>query len=165
MLEKYEVCCSLFHGFDWSRWVTGSPEERLSLLTSAQEHILAQEDGKDRLVRAVHELSQAFALAVPHKEALGVRDDVMRIAAAAISHNRSRSLGCGRARAAVPRPCRPRPAAAGTGRTPVVPGSREPRGSDESPQHRPRQVRRVWSAPVMRSTGPRLSSAQAHAWA
>lgn len=76
MLEKYEVCCNLFHGFDWSRWVTGSPEERLSLLPSAQEHILAQEDGKDRLMRAVHELSQAFALAVPHEEALAIRDDV-----------------------------------------------------------------------------------------
>ncbi|MGE5593394.1 MAG: type I restriction enzyme endonuclease domain-containing protein, partial [Betaproteobacteria bacterium] len=76
MLEKYEVCCNLFHGFDWSRWVTGSPEERLSLLPSAQEHILAQEDGKDRLMCAVHELSQAFALAVPHEEALAIRDDV-----------------------------------------------------------------------------------------
>jgi len=76
MLEKYEVCCNLFHGFDWSLWVTGSPEERLSLLPSAQEHILAQEDGKDRLMRAVHELSQAFALAVPHEEALAIRDDV-----------------------------------------------------------------------------------------
>ena len=23
MLEKYEVCCGLFHGFDWSKWTTG----------------------------------------------------------------------------------------------------------------------------------------------
>lgn len=76
MLEKYEVCCGLFHGFDWSRWVTGSPAERLSLLPSAQEHILAQENGKDRLLNAVRELSQAFALAVPHEEALRIRDDV-----------------------------------------------------------------------------------------
>lgn len=76
MLEKYEVCCGLFHGFDWSHWVTGSPAERLSLLPSAQEHILAQENGKDRLLNAVRELSQAFALAVPHEEALRIRDDV-----------------------------------------------------------------------------------------
>jgi type I restriction enzyme R subunit len=33
------------------------------------------EDGKDRLLRAVTELSQAFALAVPHEEALRIRDD------------------------------------------------------------------------------------------
>ena len=76
MLEKHEVCCGLFHGFDWSKWVTGTPAERLGLLPAAQEHILAQENGKDRLVRAGRELSQAFALAVPHAEALRIRDDV-----------------------------------------------------------------------------------------
>jgi type I restriction enzyme R subunit len=76
MLEKHEVCRALFHGFDWSRWTTGTPQDRLSLLPAAQEHILAQEDGKNRLLRAVTELSQAFALAVPHDEALRIRDDV-----------------------------------------------------------------------------------------
>src|SRR6266403_2013077 len=76
MLEKYEVCTGLFHGFDWSKWTTGTPQERLGLLPPAQEHILKQESGKDRCVRAVRELSQAFALAVPHAEALRIRDDV-----------------------------------------------------------------------------------------
>jgi type I restriction enzyme R subunit len=76
MLEKHEVCTGLFHGFDWSKWVTGTPQERLGLLPPAQEHILKQESGKDRCVRAVRELSQAFALAVPHAEALHIRDDV-----------------------------------------------------------------------------------------
>jgi type I restriction enzyme R subunit len=76
MLEKYEVCQGLFHGFDWSRWTVGTPQERLSLLAAAQEHILVQEDGKARLLRAVTDLSQAFALAVPHAEALRIRDDV-----------------------------------------------------------------------------------------
>jgi type I restriction enzyme R subunit len=76
MLEKYEVCCDLFYGFDWSRWKTGTPAERLALLPAAQEHILAQENGKDRLLQAVSELSRAFALAVPREEALAIRDDV-----------------------------------------------------------------------------------------
>jgi len=76
MLEKYEVCRGLFHGFDWSKWTTGTPQERLSLLPPAQEHILKQENGKDRCLHAVRELSQAFALAVPHAEALRIRDDV-----------------------------------------------------------------------------------------
>ena len=76
MLEKYEVCLGLFYGFDWSKWVSGTPQERLSLLPAAQEHILAQDDGKNRLLRAVTELSQAFALAVPHEEALKIRDNV-----------------------------------------------------------------------------------------
>ena len=76
MLEKYEVCRGLFHGFDWSLWTTGTPRDRLSLLPSAQEHILSQNDGKARLLSVVTELGQAFALAVPHEEALKIRDDV-----------------------------------------------------------------------------------------
>ena len=76
MQEKYEVCCALFHGFDWTRWTTGTAQERLTLLPAAQEHILAQEDGKERCMNAVRELSQAFALAVPHEETLRIRDDV-----------------------------------------------------------------------------------------
>jgi type I restriction enzyme R subunit len=76
MLEKYEVCRGLFHGFDRGKWLTGTAPERLSVLPGAQEHILRLEDGKNRLLRAVTELSQAFALAVPHEEALRIRDDV-----------------------------------------------------------------------------------------
>jgi len=76
MEEKYEICCGLFHGFDWSKWACGTPQERLGLLPAAQEHILAQQDGKERLLRAVAALSRAFALAVPHKRALAIRDDV-----------------------------------------------------------------------------------------
>ena len=76
MLEKYEVCCALFHGFDWSKWTTGTATERVGLLPAAQEHILAQENGKKRCVSMVRELSQAFALAVPHEETMRIRDDV-----------------------------------------------------------------------------------------
>jgi type I restriction enzyme R subunit len=76
MLEKYEVCCGLLHGFDWSLWVTGSPGERLGLIPPAQDLILGQEDGKDRFLVAVRDLSRAFALAVPHPEAIRIRDDV-----------------------------------------------------------------------------------------
>ncbi len=76
MLEKYDVCCGLLHGFDWTIWTTGTPQERLTLLPAAQEHVLAQEDGKERCLNAVRELSQAFALAVPHEKALRIRDDV-----------------------------------------------------------------------------------------
>ena len=76
MLEKHEVCCALFHGFDWSKWTTGNAQERLGLLPAAQEHVLAQQDGKERCLAAVRELSQAFALAVPHPETTRIRDDV-----------------------------------------------------------------------------------------
>ncbi len=76
MREKYEVCRGLFHGFDYARWIDGTPAQRVSLLPAAQEHILAQENGKERCLGAVRDLSQAFALAVPHEEALGIRDHV-----------------------------------------------------------------------------------------
>ena len=76
MQEKYEVCCDLFHGFDRATWVSGAPGERVGLLPAAQEHVLAQENGKERCLQAVRELSQAFALAVPHEEAIRIRDDV-----------------------------------------------------------------------------------------
>ena len=76
MLEKYEVCCGLFHGFDRSLWTSGTPQQRLGLLPAAQERILAQENGKDRCLTAVRELSQAFALSVPHEEASRIADDV-----------------------------------------------------------------------------------------
>ena len=76
MREKYEICCGLFHGFDRAAWIDGIPTERLALLPAAQEHVLAQENGKERCLKAVRELSQAFALAVPHEDALRIRDDV-----------------------------------------------------------------------------------------
>jgi type I restriction enzyme R subunit len=76
MLERYEQCSDIFHGFDWSAWTSSSPAARLSVLPAAQEHVLAQESGKERLLQVVTELSKAFALAVPHDEAIRIRDDV-----------------------------------------------------------------------------------------
>ena len=76
MLAKYEVGCDMMHGFDWSDWLKPDPAARLALLPHAQQHILAQEDGRDRFLKAVKELSAAFALSVPHAETKKIRDDV-----------------------------------------------------------------------------------------
>ncbi len=76
MMEKHEICCGLFHGFDWAPWVGGNAEERLRLLPAAQEHILGLEDGKTRLLNEVAALSKAFSLVVPHERAIEIRDDV-----------------------------------------------------------------------------------------
>ncbi len=76
MREKHEICCGMFHGFDWSDWSSNDPAKRLSLLPAAQEHVLALEDGKDRFMRAVRELSQAFALVVTSDEADRIREDL-----------------------------------------------------------------------------------------
>jgi len=76
LLKHYEICQGLFHGFDWSKWTTGTPQQKLGVLPLAQEHILALEDGKTRLLKTVKALSIAFALAVPNDKALAIRDDV-----------------------------------------------------------------------------------------
>jgi len=75
MLARFEVCQDMFHGLDYAH-VLGAPKQLLNFLPTAQEHILQQEDGKDRFVQVVSELSKAFALAVPHEEALRIRDEV-----------------------------------------------------------------------------------------
>jgi type I restriction enzyme R subunit len=76
MLEKYELVLGMFHGFDYSQFFNGSPAERVSVIPAAIEHILAQPDGKERLLQMVTELSKAFALTVPHEKALEIKDEV-----------------------------------------------------------------------------------------
>jgi len=76
LLKRHEICLGLFHGFDWTKFFTEMAQEKLGILPLAQEHILKQEDGKTRLLKAVRELSLAFALAVPDERALAIRDDV-----------------------------------------------------------------------------------------
>ncbi len=76
MMEKYEIVCDLFHGFNWQAWYSPSAKDRLNLIPQAQEHILSQENGKPKLFQAVTQLSQAFALSVPHEKTTEIRDDV-----------------------------------------------------------------------------------------
>jgi len=79
--EKYEVVVAMFHGFDWTEYVTSATQgPRLACIARGVEFILAkerdEEGTRDRLLKGVTEMSLAFALAVPHEDALAVRDDV-----------------------------------------------------------------------------------------
>lgn len=76
MQEKFEIVRDMLHGYDYSAFFTGSPNERLAVLPGAMEHVLKQADGKERYMKAVADLSKAFGLAVPHDDALKVRDDL-----------------------------------------------------------------------------------------
>ena len=76
MLEKHGIASDMMHGFDWGKWTTGKPAERLALIPAGQEHILEQEEGKKRWVQVVTELSRAFALCAASDEATQIRDDV-----------------------------------------------------------------------------------------
>ncbi len=76
MLEKYEVCKTMFHNFDYSKFFSGKATEQTTIIPAAMNHILSQEDGKNRYLKIVMELSKAFALSVPHEKALSIRDEV-----------------------------------------------------------------------------------------
>jgi len=76
LLTKYEVIQGLFHGFDYGKYFAEKEKDRLSVIPLAMEHILGLPDGKKRFMQAVAELSTAFALAVPHDDALEIRDEV-----------------------------------------------------------------------------------------
>lgn len=78
---RYEILTAMLHGFDRSRYFTGTPEQRLATIPAAREHILALREGtpdenRKRFVQQVAALSKAFALAVPDARALAIRDEV-----------------------------------------------------------------------------------------
>ena len=91
MLEKHGIACDMLHGFNWDKWTTGKPTERLALIPAGQEHILEQEDGKKRWVQVVTELSRAFALCAASDEATAIRDDVSFFQALQAALNKQRS--------------------------------------------------------------------------
>jgi len=76
MLEKYEIVADMFHGFDYTRFFDMDPRERMALIPQAIEHILQQEDGKERYLNNVTALLKAFSLSVPHEKALEIKDEV-----------------------------------------------------------------------------------------
>jgi type I restriction enzyme R subunit len=76
MIERYEIVCQIMHGFDYKRYAKARSNERMNINLAAEEHILKQENGKERFIKEVTALSQAFALSVPNPKALAISDDV-----------------------------------------------------------------------------------------
>jgi type I restriction enzyme, R subunit len=76
MLELLDVAKAMFHGFDYSKRLTGKPAERLQLVRDAADHVIPQENGKSRYLATVSALSRAFALSVPHEKAMSARDEI-----------------------------------------------------------------------------------------
>lgn len=76
MLEKLEVVSQMFHGFEYEAFFDSDTARKLSLILEAEEHILGLEDGKRRYINEVTLLSQAFAIAVPHEQAMDVKDEI-----------------------------------------------------------------------------------------
>lgn len=65
MLEKLEVVRGILHGFDYSAFFSSAVKDKLSLILQAEDFILGIDDGKNRYVREVSLLGQAYALAKP----------------------------------------------------------------------------------------------------
>lgn len=76
MKRRYEIVRDLFHGFGYMRYFGAETKTQLQIILDAQEHILSIENGEKRLKQHVTELSKAYALAMPHPDALELREQV-----------------------------------------------------------------------------------------
>jgi type I restriction enzyme R subunit len=76
MLTKYEIVSQMFFGYDYKKYFTVDTGKKLSIMLEAQEHILGLEDGKKRYINQTTALSQAFAIAIPHKKAMDIKDEM-----------------------------------------------------------------------------------------
>ena len=76
MLEKLEVVSAMYNGFAYENYFAADTSQKLSLILAAEEHILGLEDGRKRYINEVAALSQAFAIAIPHDQAMDAKDEV-----------------------------------------------------------------------------------------
>jgi len=76
MLEKLEVVSQMYHGFEYETYFEADTSKKLSMILSAEEHILGLDDGKKRYINEVTALSKAFAIAIPHDQAMDAKDEV-----------------------------------------------------------------------------------------
>lgn len=85
MLEIYEVTANMFGKFDYRKYFTLQPKDKLSFILDAANYIsdLTEEkegqtvrNGKERFKSNVILLQKAFALSVPNPKAFEIRDDL-----------------------------------------------------------------------------------------
>jgi type I restriction enzyme R subunit len=76
MLERLEIVSNMFHGFPYEDYFDATTPEKLNLILAAEDHILGLDDGKKRYINQVTALSQSFSIALPHEQAMDVKDEV-----------------------------------------------------------------------------------------
>lgn len=86
MMGKYEVVAQMFSeqpldksvkkGHNYKSFFTMSPKEKLYFPIQGANYILGLENGKDRFINAVTELTKSFAISVPHPYTIDIRDEV-----------------------------------------------------------------------------------------
>jgi type I restriction enzyme R subunit len=69
--EQLDVCRGVMHGFDYSDWREGTPQDRLEVLADGLNFALGFDtDKQQRLDKNVANLSAAFALCVPNERVM-----------------------------------------------------------------------------------------------
>jgi len=96
MLEKLEVVSQMFHGFSYEEYFEADTSRKLSIILEAEEHILGLENGRKRYIDEVTALSKAFAIAIPHEQAMAVRDEIAFFQAVKSRLTKFGSTGSGR---------------------------------------------------------------------
>lgn len=76
MLEKIEVISAMYHGFPYEEYFDADTSKKLSMILAAEDHILGLENGKKRYIDEVTALSKAFAIAIPHDQAMDAKDEI-----------------------------------------------------------------------------------------
>lgn len=76
MLEKIEVISAMYHGFPYEDYFDADTSKKLSMILAAEDHILGLENGKKRYINEVTALSKAFAIAIPHDQAMDAKDEI-----------------------------------------------------------------------------------------
>jgi len=85
MQELYEVVVDMLHGFEYRKYFTLEPREKLNFILDVANYIaeLSEEkngqkfhNGKIRFKENVTKLQKAFGISVPHPKAISIRDDL-----------------------------------------------------------------------------------------
>ena len=63
-------------GFAYENYFDATIKAKLEIILTAVEHVLSLEDGKNRYISEVTALSKAFAIALPHEEAMDAKDEI-----------------------------------------------------------------------------------------
>lgn len=75
MLEKYEIVKDMLYGINYTQFLRAPLKEKYVVIQTI-ERLLSQKGGKEKFMKAVDRLSQAFALAYPHPQAMKIRDEL-----------------------------------------------------------------------------------------
>ena len=76
VLEKIAVLNQMLAGVSYRRYFMADVSGKLSVILEIEDYILGLDNGKKRFIDEVSKLSQAFAIAVPHEQAMAVNQEV-----------------------------------------------------------------------------------------